>query len=88
MPEALVIVAVFVVTVIAWVGAWRQARDPALHNPREELARLTHQAAWIENRIERARREQWDDSMLAALKAERATTTAQLAAARATSSEA
>lgn len=81
MPEALAIVAVFVVVVIAWVGAWMQARDPASQNPVEDLQRLRVHAAWLEQRLHVARRENWGDAMVASLTEELRVTSDQLAVA-------
>lgn len=71
MPEAFAVLAVFVVAIAAWIGAWAQARDPANYNARQEGERLQTQAAWLEQRVELARRENWDDDMIANLEAER-----------------
>lgn len=79
MPEALAILAVFVVVVVAWVGAWMQARDPASQNPVENLQRLQVHAAWLEQRLHVARRENWGDDMVAGLTEELRMTSEQLA---------
>lgn len=78
MPEALAVFAVFVVAVIAWVGAWMQARDPARQNVAEDLAQLRHHHAWLEERVRVAEREGWGAEMIAALHAERASAAQRL----------
>ncbi len=67
MPEALAVLAVFVVAVVAWVGAWMQARDPAQQNPREDFAQAQQHAAWLEQRLEMARRERWEQHLVVSL---------------------
>lgn len=67
MPEALAVLAVFVVAVVAWVGAWLHARDPANYKPTEEHARLQHHEGWLQGRLETARREKWSEDMVANL---------------------
>ncbi|MEY2881939.1 MAG: hypothetical protein RLZZ15_4319, partial [Verrucomicrobiota bacterium] len=87
MPEAFVVLAVFVVAVIAWVAAWVRSRDPSLRNAAEELALLRQQEAWLRQRLALAEREHWDADMSAALAAE-LRLTAQRLAARAPASDA
>lgn len=79
MPEALAVFAVFVVTIVAWFSAWMHARNPANYNARDEAERLRHHAAWLEQRLEVAHREQWGDDMIDALNDERDLTRRQLA---------
>ena len=79
MPEALAVLAVFAVVVIAWVGASLQARDPAQQNASADLQRLQQHAAWLQHRLSVARRENWGDDMIASLGAELDATTQQLA---------
>ncbi len=63
MPEALAVLVVLVVAVVAWFGAWLHARDPANYNAREEAARWQQQAGWLEQRLAVARRERWGEEM-------------------------
>ena len=70
MPEALVIVAVFVVALVAFVGAWIQSRNPAGVDVMSESARLKHHAAWLSQRLQRAQREKWEAEMVNNLEAE------------------
>lgn len=52
---------------IACLAAWRHARNPSNYNPRAELVRLRNHAAWIEQRLDTARRERWGHDMIAGL---------------------
>jgi len=79
MPEALAIVAVFAIALIIYVAMWMQTRDPALHKPHEEFARLQHQVTWLEERLAKARREKWGTEMIASIEAERDATAGRLA---------
>ncbi len=83
MPEAFAVVAVFVIALVIYFAMWMQTRDPALNKPHEELARLQHQVTWLEDRLARARHEQWGEHMIAPLADEYAATMAQLAQATA-----
>lgn len=68
MPGALPILAVFgVAGVIAWLAAWSYARNPDNHDPREEFRQLQRHAAWLEQRLDLARREHWGAEMIARL---------------------
>lgn len=79
MPEALAVVAVFVIAVIIYVAMWLQSRDPALHKPQEEFARLQHQVTWLDERLAKARRENWGTEMVASIADERDATAELLA---------
>jgi len=79
MPEALVVLAVFVVTIAAWLGAWMHARNPANYNVRLEIERLKQQAAWLEERLDVACRERWATDMIASISDELGAITQQLA---------
>ena len=70
MPEAFAIVAVFVVAVVVYVGAWLQSRDPRKRNAAEELAQLRQHHGWLRERLEVARRERWGEEMVTQLAAE------------------
>ena len=80
MPEILAVVAVVVVSFIAWIGAWLHARDPANFVTGDELVRLRQQSSWLRERLERAERERWSDDLRAGLADEWRITTEQLAA--------
>ena len=68
MPGALPILALFVVVVIiAWLAAWHHARNPSHHDPREDFRQLQRHAAWLEQRLDLARREHWSVEMIARL---------------------
>lgn len=79
MPEALAIVAVFAVVAIAFVGAWLQERNPAIQSSQIEVERLRHHAAWLEQRLELAQRENWDERMVSAIAEDREATRRRLA---------
>lgn len=71
MPEALIVLFVFVVAAASYVGARFTARDAARRaTPPAELSRLRQQRAWLEERFQRAWREDWDDAMRGRLAAE------------------
>lgn len=67
MPEALAILAVFGVAGAAYVSAWLYARDPANHKPHEERVRLDQRHAWLNERLQTARRENWSADMVSDL---------------------
>jgi hypothetical protein len=70
MPEALALFAVLFVAVIIAAAMWVRARDPQLHRPHEEAARVEHQVEWLEERLAKARRENWGDEMVAGFRRE------------------
>ncbi len=80
MPEAFAVLGVFVVCVFAYVAAWLRSRDPSLQNAVEDAHRLRHHAAWLQDRLERAQREQWGPEMTGLIATELKATNAQLAA--------
>jgi hypothetical protein len=76
MPEALAVLVVFVVCVIACVGALLRARDPS--DPHQERVRLHEQRVWLEHRRTLARKENWDHGMIARIEADLAETSRAL----------
>ena len=78
MPEAFAVLAVVVVAIAAWIGAWMQARNPANHDSRQEQVRLQHHYAWLQERLEVARRENWGGEMVGGLADELEATARQL----------
>jgi hypothetical protein len=78
MPEALAVLVVFVVCVIAYVGALLRARDPSQFDPRQERARLHEQRIWLEHRRALARKENWDHGMIARIETDLAETSRAL----------
>ena len=82
MPEAFAVLAVVVVTIVAWFSAWMHARNPANTNAQAEIARLRQHAAWLEQRMEVAQREKWGGDMIATLSDEMEGTARQLVRAR------
>ncbi len=79
MPEAISILAIFVILAAAYVGARRLAESPVQRDAAVELRRLQHRVTWLEERLARARRENWGDEMAGSLVAELAATSGQLA---------
>lgn len=78
MPEALVIFLVSTVCLAVYVGAWLRWRDPVRLDPGGERLRVTHQVRALEERLQQARRERWDETMLGNLEAELAATRSAL----------
>ena len=79
MPEALVVLGVLAVALLSWLGAWLHARNPANTNPADEAARLREHVAWLEQRLEVARRENWGGEMIAGITTELNAAAGQLA---------
>ncbi len=79
MPEAFAVLAVFTIAGIAYVAAWLQARDPARVDARQDFAQLKIQEAWLRERLERARQEQWSGEMIQPITDELAATLHRLA---------
>jgi hypothetical protein len=77
MPEAFAIFAVFAVVAAAFVGARQNGTRPA--DKRQEIERLKHQELWLQQRLERARRENWGGDMIAAFTRDLEATSRQLA---------
>lgn len=88
MPEALVVLAVFFVSAAVYFYAWLETRNPARHNPAQDLTRLRQHTAWLQDRLRLAERESWDEDMIANLAADLATTSRQLAQASGSKSSA
>jgi hypothetical protein len=83
MPGLMPILAVaLVVAVTAWLAAWRQTSGRARRNPREEYRQRQRHAAWLEQRLDQARRERWDPEMIATLSNQLGVACRQLARAR------
>jgi len=78
-PEALAILFVFTVATISYVASKFHARNPAVWNARAELIRLRVQCASLEQRLQVARRENWDGEMCARIAQELRSTRFQLA---------
>jgi hypothetical protein len=79
MPEAFAVLFVFVVAIAAWIGAWTQARNPSHDTVQEEIVRLQQHAAWLQQRLVLARRENWDEAMVSTIANELRATAHQLA---------
>jgi hypothetical protein len=70
-PEALAILAVFFVAIAIYLAMCLRTRDPALHDPAEEHARLRLHVTWLDERLAVARREQWGEEMVGRITEER-----------------
>ena len=79
MPEALIVLFVFFVSMIVWVAAWIRSRDPSLRNATEDVHRLRHQEAWLSQRLQVAETERWGAEMVAGIAAELHLTKQELA---------
>lgn len=77
-----VVPTLFVVTVGAasYLGARLYAANPANHNAERNLARLKLQRSWLLERLQQARRENWDAGMVAQITDQLASTDAELRA--------
>jgi hypothetical protein len=53
--------------IIAWIAAVLHLRNPVNHDPRADFRQLQRHAAWLEERLDRARREHWDPLMITSL---------------------
>jgi hypothetical protein len=77
MPETLAVILVLVVSLGAYVAGVVQARRP-IADYAAERSRARAQQAWLLEQMARARRENWDDAMVAELERQLAATTAEL----------
>jgi hypothetical protein len=84
MPEAFAVLVVFVISVAAYLGALSTARDPSRQNVAEDLATLRQQHAWLQQRLDLARRENWGEEMVGNLEVKLVETTRQIARREAT----
>lgn len=84
MPEAFAVLFVFVVAVAAYVAARLHAANPANINPATDVQRLRQQRAWLEERLQLAWRENWDQTMLARIAEEIEAVEAEIVRATAT----
>lgn len=79
MPEAFAVLFVFVVAVSAYVSAKLHAGSPTLEEVRGECTRLRQHRVWLEERLQTAWRENWDEEMRTRIADEIDATEAQLA---------
>jgi hypothetical protein len=63
MPEAAAVLLVGVVSLLVYVIARVQARNPSFHAPQVRLAQLNQQHAWLQSRLQLAQRENWGEEM-------------------------
>lgn len=83
MPGAVFILGLFIAAaLVACVAAWFHTRNPANHDPREDYRQLQRQAAWLEQRLDLARRERWAPEMIMDLEQKLGAACDQLAHAR------
>jgi hypothetical protein len=67
MPATFILLPAVVIGVIVWIVAWWYTRRLANRNQRDEIKRLRNRAAWLEQRLDRARQERWDRAMILGL---------------------
>lgn len=69
MPATFLLILVLTIALAAWLAAWWHTHTKAHSRPRpgEELQRLRNYAAWLEQRLDTARRERWDHDMIVSL---------------------
>ncbi len=67
MPEAAAIFFVLTVSLGVIVYAGLQALDPAKRNLEADRRQLRHQHAWLTEQLAQAKRENWDQQMIARL---------------------
>ena len=82
MPATLVLIPVLILALAASLAAWWYTRDGAHHGTRDELQRMWNHAAWLEQRLDTARRERWDHEMIVSVSNQLAAACAQLASAQ------
>ncbi|HVU25433.1 MAG TPA: hypothetical protein VHE13_15000 [Opitutus sp.] len=63
MPEALACLLILVVSVAVYIAAKFAALNSANSNVRDDITRLHQQRRWLEERLELAWRENWDQQM-------------------------
>lgn len=82
MPATLILLPALALALVAWLGAWWYTRDAAKHGARNELQRMWNHAAWLEQRLDTARRERWDHEMIVSVSNQLSAACAQLARAQ------
>lgn len=78
MPEALACLFVFVVSIVTYVGARIHAANPAYYDLDAERVRLRQYHASLQERLQRAQRENWEPAMVDRIFEELEMTEAQL----------
>ena len=82
MPAAtFILLLAVVIGVIAWLAAWWYTRKSG-NNTSDEIQRLRNHAAWLEQRLDVARRERWDREMILSISDQLGTACDALARAR------
>jgi hypothetical protein len=64
MPASFLLLPAFVIGIVAWLAAWWYTRRTTADDGRDEIDRLRNHAAWLEQRLDIARRERWDPEMI------------------------
>ena len=82
MPATFLLFPALVIGVVAWLAAWWFTHKPVENGERDEIIRLRNHAAWLEQRLDTARRERWDREMIASLSDQLGTACANLARAQ------
>jgi len=82
MPASLILVPALAVAFVSLLAAWLYTRNTANHSLREEVQRLKIHAAWLEQRLDTARRERWGHEMIVSLSDQLGATCEQLARAQ------
>ena len=64
MPASFILVPAIVIGAIAWIAAWWFTHRAGADTPRDEIERVRNHAAWLEQRLDKARLERWDPAMI------------------------
>jgi hypothetical protein len=80
MIEAVPVLMVAAVAVISYTAARLHVANPANRHPERDLTRLQDQRSWLQQRLQRARCENWDQEMVTRIADELESIEAQLIA--------
>ncbi len=83
MPEAIAVLLVTTICVGLYIFARVQALDPSTRNVSDELKQMQQHRDWLQERLERAKRENWDVDMVKDLHLQMAQAARQLESAKA-----
>jgi hypothetical protein len=67
MPASFILLPAVVIGVIAWLAAWWFTHRARPDSQRDEVERVRNHAAWLEQRLDKARVERWDPAMITCL---------------------
>jgi hypothetical protein len=70
MSQSLALLVLVAIVVAFWIDGWAHAQKIADYVTRHEIERLHYQIGWLRDRLELARRENWDGETIASLEAE------------------